>query len=265
MEMVEIPAGSFLMGSDSGGDDEKPVHKVRISKSFFMDAHEVTNAQYAAFLNERRPESADRKRWISIAGEENSDFLNPQIGFESGRYFAVSGTDSYPVVWVTWHGAEVYCKARGGRLPTEAEWEYVARGGLEGAKYTWGSTDRFPERVGNFADVTAKRRWPHWTIVVGYDDGYETTSPTCSFQRNGNRLCDMAGNVSEWVSDWYDGAYYARSPQDDPHGPDSGSYRVLRGGSWISGAAELRVAFRRRDVPGSRRGSFGFRCARDFP
>jgi len=216
MEMVKIPAGSFRMGSENGDPDEQPVHTVRISKSFFLDVSEVTVDQY------RR-----------VAGSA------PDGQAESG----------HPVVNVSWNEAQAYCRKVGGRLPTEAEWEYAARGGLAGKQYPWGD------------DLVCGARGCR-ANGLGDEDGYSRTAPVRSFAPNGYGLHDMAGNVWEWVWDWY-GAYGV-ADASDPEGPGSGNMRVLRGGSWLNSPTYLRVAYRNRGVPDYRYDSIGFRCARDF-
>jgi formylglycine-generating enzyme required for sulfatase activity len=210
--MVFVPGGTFQMGSNSGGDDEKPVHTVTVS-SFYMDKTEVTQAEY-------------RK----VMGKNPSRF---------------SGCDDCPVEKVSWDDANAYAQKVGKRLPTEAEWEYAARGGNKSKGYTYSG--------GNGLDA------------VGWyeDNSGSKTHPVAQKQPNELGLFDMSGNVWEWCSDWYDKGYYTAvhrnysdSPQTDPQGPNSGDYRVLRGGSWGSLVSGCRVANRGRYYPdyGSYRG-----------
>jgi sulfatase modifying factor 1 len=220
--MVLIPAGEFLMGSNDGEDSEKPVHTVYLN-DFYMDIYEVTNAQYRRFVQatgHREPEGY---------GHVNGKWQS--VGFKPWSDSNFSG-DNQPVVCVSWEDAKAYCDWAGKRLPTEAEWEKAARGGLTGKKYIWGDAWPPPRGAGNFADKTAKTVFSDWSIIEGYDDGYVYPAPVGSFDPNGYGLYDMAGNVWEWCADWYDLGYYAKSPKENPTGPSYGKYRVLRGGSW---------------------------------
>ena len=247
--MVLIPAGSFLMGSEDedADDDEQPVHTVHLD-AFYMDTHEVTNAQFKAFVDANPQWQKD----------------NIEARFHNGYYLAHwSGTDypagkaEHPVTSVTWYAAMAYAEWAGKRLPTEAEWEYAARGGLAGKKYPWGDTI-------SAADANYGRH-------VG------DTTPVGQYPANGYGLYDMAGNVWEWCLDAYDWDFYAVS--DDSRNPIAGEMsiqelrenfasiptdptRVLRGGSWYPGAQGLRVANRYSLLPELTDVINGFRCAR---
>jgi len=219
-EMVLIPAGEFLMGSDEF-DDEKPVHKVYLD-DFYIDKYEVTNAQY--------------KKFMDATGHKKPRY------WDNPNYNA----PDKPVVGVSWEDAAAYARWAGKRLPTEAEWEKAARGGLVGKRFVWGDEWPPPSGAGNFD--------------IG-DDGYEYTAPVGKFKPNGYGLYDMAGNVWEWCGDWYDRDYYANSPGRNPKGPSSGEYRVLRGGSWYFNLTNnLRVANRNSLTPVSWSYYEGFRC-----
>ncbi len=227
-KMVEIKGGSFMMGSEDGRDEEKPVHKVNVS-SFKMCAYLITNRQYRAFI-------LDNPEW-------QKDKIDPDL--HDGKYLDEwdgndypEGRDDYPVSHVSWFAAEAFASWLGKRLPTEAEWEYAARGGLVGKKYPNG--DKMNEKIANLA----KR--------------YSGTTPVGQFEPNGYGLYDMAGNLFEWTADWY--APYRGEEQTDPKGPSTGEYKVIRGGSWISSASTLRVSFRIDESP-ERCGYIGIRLA----
>jgi formylglycine-generating enzyme required for sulfatase activity len=213
------------MGSDDGEDDEKPVHTVYVD-AFYMDIYEVTNAQFQQFCE--------------LTGRPLHRHRN------DGR--PGYGKSNQPVMGTGWQEAVAYCEWVGKRLPTEAEWERAARGGLEGKRYPWG--DESPDETkANF-----NRHVGHPT-------------PVGSYPPNGYGLHDMAGNVEEWCYDWYRPDYYQNSPKRNPQGPDSGfhGWRVVRGGDWHYVPEHLRVSTRRGDYPGPVRGGgyhFGFRCAK---
>ncbi len=224
MVMRYIPGGTFAMGSATGDADEQPVHRVYLSP-FWLDRHEVTNAMYRLCVTAR-------------VCEQPAD-----VGlFADARY------NDYPVAYVSWYDAQTYCQWAGGRLPTEAEWEYAARGGLEGLLYPWG--DEEP------------------TCIPGAPNGAQyracgtQLAPVMTYAPNGYGVYDMAGNVWEWVLDWYQADYYRSSPPRNPLGPEHGVARVLRGGSRLNYAPELRVANRSWETPATKRGYIGFRCAR---
>jgi len=229
-----IPAGCFDMGDafNEGDANELPVHNVCIS-AFELSIYETTNAQY--------------KACVDAGGCTAPDYTSSATRFP---YYENSAYDYYPVIYVDWGQAKTFCEWVGGRLPTEAEWEYAARGGLAGKRYPWGDD---PPTCTPEADNGAQYEScsPNDTLEVG------------SFAANGYGLYDIAGNVWEWVNDWYGSDYYSSSPPSDPTGPSSGSYRVLRGGCWNSNPYYLRVSFRV-DImnPTRRESNFGFRCVR---
>ncbi len=221
-----IPPGSFLMGADDeeARPSEKPVHRVTVA-GFYLDRHPITNAQYARFVAE-------------------TGHQPPKGGHPWTRWHGnvpPSGHEDHPVVLVSWSDAQVYCEWSGKRLPTEAEWEKAARGGVEGQRYPWGND--LPMEVAN------------------YEDDQGQTTPVGQYPPNGFGLVDMAGNVWEWCADWFDEGYYAVSPAVDPAGPAKGSERVLRGGCWHRDAASLRCANHYHNAPKHTVNSVGFRCA----
>jgi len=263
-KMVLIPAGEFLMGTDPAEipalvqlaknqgfsnaaslfEDETPRHIVSVD-AFYMDAYEVTNAQYKKFVQatgHREPEGFGIDRI-----EGNTVYF--KFEFKPWNDKNHNG-DNQPVVCVSWDDAKAYAEWAGKRLPTEAEWEYSARGGLAEKRYARGDDWPPPKNSGNFADEITKKTFPSWAIINGYDDGYVYTAPVGSYKPNGCGLYDMAGNVWEWCADWYDNKYYANSPKQNPKGSDSSSFHVLRGGSWFNYGG-LRVACRFDNVPTS--------------
>ncbi|PIE69307.1 MAG: hypothetical protein CSA21_02530 [Deltaproteobacteria bacterium] len=177
--------------------------------------------------------------------------------------------DRQPVVYVSWKDAQDYIRklnqksGRKYRLPTEAEWEYAARGGTTTERF-WGSSSDDACEYGNVADKTAKRQWSGWTIH-NCDDGYAVSAPVGSFRPNGYGLYDMLGNVWEWCQDWYDSDYYSLSPRHNPVGPSSGSSRVNRGGGFYNRPGYVRAANRFWDSPGSTGYDLGFRLALSVP
>nr|WP_200830018.1 formylglycine-generating enzyme family protein [Microbacterium sp. SLBN-154] len=272
-----MPSGSFTMGDASGdrnpADGETPLHEVRL-EGFSIDATTVTNDDFSRFIEATgyvtEAESfgfsavfhlalaAPREDlmgpvpaapwWVGVRG---ADWAHP-----GGRDSSIVGLGDHPVVHVSWNDAQAYCDWADRRLPTEAEWEYAARGGLAGAKYPWGDDEvddggwRANIWQGEFPRVNTR------------DDGYLTTAPVRSFEPNGYGLWQSVGNVWEWCQDWFDPGYYRRSPVDSPAGPDRGGARVLRGGSYlchISYCNRYRNSARSQNTPDSSMGNAGFR------
>jgi len=258
-EMVLVPAGDFDMGSkgDMYNNDEMPRHRVFVS-AFQIDIHEVTNEMFARFLNGAKPDEHKGSRlwqWIVLRNdldtEERSSWFPAEIAFKNGAYSPLKGFEKYPVVSLSWPAAEAYCRWVGKRLPTEAEWEKAARGGIEHADYPWGDT--LPTRD---SGVVFGRKWTDNTMPVPARD-------VGNYPPNGYGIYDMAGNVAEWCSDWYDETYYRSSPSEDPQGPQRGMKKVVRGGSWVSLPAGLRAGARYASAPETLSNTTGFRCVRD--
>jgi len=229
--MVYVPAGEFIMGSD-WDSDEQPVHTVYLD-AFYIDKYEVTNAQYRKCVEAGACEEPGC--W------DDSDF---------------DALDQ-PVVCVNWYHAQDYCEWAGKQLPTEAEWEKAARG-TDGLIHPWGNT--FDGTRLNFADKNTSFEWSD----LNWDDGYAGTAPVGSYLDGASPYgaLDMAGNVREWVADWYDSGYYAASPESNPKGPASGDDRVRRGGSWYDDELHVRAANRSWRSPDFTSENLGFRCAR---
>ena len=255
-EMVLIPGGEFDMGSEE--EDLKkmaPKHTVHVD-DFYMDRQEVNNKQFAAFLMAVKPSEGEkglRWNWIILRSDLSekirSSMWPTEIIYEKNRYKAFDGFEMYPALTVSWDAAEAYCEWAGKRLPTEAEWEKAARGGLEEKVYPWGN--EIPTSGVNFDQKWRLNAEPSPTVPVG------------NYLANGYGLHNIAGNVWEWCSDWYDQNYYKKSPNSNPEGPETGFQKVLRGGSWFNKAMGIRVAVRNWAPPSSTNEDVGFRCAMD--
>ncbi len=237
-DMVSIPAGVFSMGSERGADDESPQRSVTLS-AYQIGRTEVTNTQYLMF-------------WLADGGvvSAHTPIAYDHVGLWPD--IAESRPDD-PVVGVTWEDAQACARWMGCRLPTEAEWERAARGD-DGRAYPWGDV---------FARPTSGAK-AHANIR-GVDDGHEGPAPVASYPTGSSPFgaMDMAGNVAEWVTDRYSATYYRRAADVDPPGPETGFYRVIRGGSWAHDALDARVARRLSEYPDMGLSYVGFRVARD--
>ena len=225
--MVLIPAGEFAMGSDLGQEDEQPVHRVSV-KAFYLDVYETTVSRYAEFLASQKPDAPFKWNEATAGAHENK-----------------------PAVGVNWYDARDYCRWAGKRLPTEAEWEIAARD-TGGRIYPWGSAH--PTKGHANAGET---RWR----------GYDSLSNVGRFElgKTPEGVYDLAGNLWEWVADWYDPTYYQFSARDNPKGPSAGPLRALRGGAWNNDSKAIRSSNRAGYAPDARRNDVGFRCAQDGP
>jgi len=225
--MVEIPAGEFTMGLDGmqALEDERPKHQVWLP-AFFMDLHEVTTMQYAAFLAATNRDVP--WQWNTVDLTQHHD---------------------RPVIGVDWSDADAYCRWKGNRLPTEAEWEKSARG-TDGRLYPWGN--RPPNK--DLANFALGARFSYSQVLMPVQSYVPGKSPYGLYQ--------MAGNVWEWVQDWYSAHYYEVSPEQNPQGPEQGQFKVLRGGSW-SDLPKYLLTYGRFKLPSETRNSYvGFRCAK---
>lgn len=279
MVMVYVPAGTFLMGSSddqldeamrecrymhSGERDcnrayylqEQPEHRVTLS-AFWIDQTEVTNEQFCIFLNKNGNQTENGTKWLE-SGAGSRGIVYGKIEVVDGRFRPQAGFENHPVIEVSWYGAKAYCSWAGGRLPTEAEWEYAARG-PKGFVYPWGNTfdgTKLNYRDSSFAfegfeqDATFNDGNPLWTRIGSYSGG----ASWC-------RALDMAGTVWEWVSDWWSADSYAHSVAKNPTGPNTGTLKIGRGGSWYDPRWHVRAAYRKGLTPSSYRIHWiGFRC-----
>jgi formylglycine-generating enzyme required for sulfatase activity len=256
MVMVYVPEGESMMGSDNGSPEERPAHTVKID-AFWIDQTEVSNAMFSTFLNSMGNQSDDGVTYLDINDEDVHIYLN------GDEWLVDAGFEQHPVIEISWFGAQAYCSWAGGRLPTEAEWEKAASwNDLTKTKYVYPWGDDFACTNGNFDDETQTNGY----VVPGGEscDGFARTSPVGSFPIGASPygLLDMAGNVWEWVADWYDENYYTRPASPNPPGPESGRFRVIRGGSWLVNDFEIRTAYRYRYDPLLPSGNIGFRCTR---
>ena len=232
--MVQVPAGKFWMGRTNAVDndaddnmprawrDDRPANHIYLD-AFYLDKYEVTNAEYARFL-EATGGKGGKAPWHWLHGK------------------VPEGEERQAVSNVIWFEADAYCKWVGKRLPTEAEWEKAARGGLDRKLYSWG------DEIDASAPAAVSR---NKAAAVG------------SLAPNGYGVYDMIGNVVEWTSDWYDRGYYAFVPKTNPQGPETGLYKSVRGGGWAEGrGTKLANHFRNFSDPELRSSTIGFRCAK---
>jgi len=251
--IARIPAGDFLMGAHDAEEDERPIHRVHVSE-FFIGRFPVTSDEYARFVGATGyPAPTVRSLPLVAAGGREVGFreLAARYVWDGGE--PSPGHGSHPVVLVRFDDALAYCRwlsdsaNRPVRLPTEAEWEKAARGGVEGRRYPWGD-DVDPSRCNFLADPATKRQ--------------RGTRPTGTYPPNAFGLHDMVGNVWEWVSDWYANDAYSVGESRDPCGPESGMMRIVRGGSWVNDDVSLlRSAYRHKVPPDTYSYSIGFRIA----
>jgi formylglycine-generating enzyme len=278
-KLVLIPAGEFYMGSTpleigqvrridptfkkEWEQEEQPQHRVRISRPFFMGAHEVTKGEFAQFIRATNYQTDAKREGKGGCGFDAATGEFKQDPIYDWQNTGFPQTDRDPVVNVSWNDAAAFCdwltrrEKAVYRLPTEAEWEYACRAGTT-TLFCSGDDPESLAAVANVADGTLRQKFSSWTTISSRD-GFAFTAPVGSFHANGFGLFDMHGNVWEWCQDWYANGYYAKSPENDPQGPLRGSVRVFRGGSWYDAAALCRSTFRYWDVPTYRDYFLGFR------
>lgn len=252
MPMVLVPGGSFTMGSSPdnflAAPDEQPPHEVTLD-TFYIDQFEVTVEQYAALLNRLGTYEASCDRVDCALTRElvgfTSYLIEEDLGDGTVQYYALSGYADYPINHVSWYGANVYCQSLGARLPTEAEWEYAARGD-DGREYPWGNEG------------------PNQDRAVYQSDGYENLKPVDALPEGASpfNVYGLAGSMWEWTTDWYDENYYEESVTHNPPGPESGLTKVIRGGAWPNNNARDRIRSANRSslAPEFISSTVGFRC-----
>ncbi len=305
-EMIWIAGGEFTMGTDEkeAYDPERPAHRVKVD-GFWLDEHEVTNAQFRKFIEttryvttaEQKPDWEELKKQVAPGTPKPNESLlvpaslvfiapdNPislndftqwwswvpgaEWRHPTGPQSSIEGMDPYPAIHVSWFDAESYCQWAGKRLPTEAEWEFAARGGLEGKRYAWG--DEFQPK-GEWMANTFQGNFPN---SDSGEDGFKGVAPVKSFRPNGYSLYDMIGNVWEWTSDWFRADAYPALAKErvivNPKGPGESfdpaepytPKRVTKGGSFLCSSGyciNYRPSARRGTAPDSGSSNIGFRC-----
>jgi formylglycine-generating enzyme required for sulfatase activity len=251
--MVYVPGGDFLMGSQSDDplafEDETPQRAVLL-EAFWINETEITNREYADFLSAFGNQEEGGVLWLGIGAD------HVQVDQSRNEFIARDGFEDYPVVGVSWYGAQAYCAWLGGRLPTEAEWEKAARG-TEAYPYPWGA-DAPTGSLLNIADVNLAADYADY----GINDGFAGLAPVGTYPEGASPYgaLDMAGNVWEWVSDWYGSEAYATTPAQDPIGVAEGVLKVARGGSYLEHTDFSRTAYRAAFPPAAPRADLGFRC-----
>jgi formylglycine-generating enzyme required for sulfatase activity len=279
--MIELPGGTFLMGSEYAegfpADGEGPVRAVSLHP-FSIDTYPVTNRLFRRFI-EATGYKTEAERfgwsfvfWSHIPRERFREIVEDTVAATpwwckvpgaawdapEGPGSGIPGREDHPVVHVSWNDANAFAQWRGRRLPTEAEWEYAARGGLEQKLYPWGDKLR-PE--GEHRCNIWQGDFPNHDTA---DDGYAGTSPVEAFPPNGYGIYSITGNTWEWCADWFDPGFHRTAARDNPTGPPSGASRVMKGGSFLchkSYCNRYRVAARTSNTPDSSASNIGFRCA----
>jgi formylglycine-generating enzyme required for sulfatase activity len=260
--MILIPGGASRMGNDaSPRDAERPAHEVVIEE-YLLDEHEVTNRQFAEFIEATRYVTTAEGRGFSMVYDLKKKQWEKCPGacwrHPGGPETTLDGKDELPVVHVSWLDAQAYCQWAKKRLPTEAEWEFASRGGLRDADYPWGREETLDGRyMANY--------WQH--DKAGAADGFEVLAPVKSFPANRYKLYDMSGNVWEWCEDWFAEDYYVQSRRENPSGPKEGLQRVVRGGSWLCPENffdGITVFARSSRLPEDSFQNVGFRCAKSL-
>lgn len=280
--MIYLEGGTFLMGTDDQEgfpqDGEGPVRPVTVDP-FYIDPCTVSNAEFARFIQETGYKTeAETFGWSFVfhlfVSEQTAASVKHVVqrtpwwwNVEGADWAHPEGPDSsiedrmdHPVIHVSWNDAQAYCQWAGKRLLTEAEWEFAARGGLEQKRYPWG--DLLKPGTEHMCNIW-QGKFPEKNNM---SDGYAGTAPVRSFPPNGYGLYNVAGNVWEWCADWFNPTWHIQGTRNNPKGPDKGTSRVMRGGSYLchkSYCNRYRVAARSSNTPDSSAGNMGFRCAAD--
>ena len=247
LEYVWAPPGEFQMGCVPDDPDcdvlERPAHTVAMKRGFWIGRTEVPLRAYQAFMKKARKKMPPEPARTDFGG------LSLSAKSISRKHKDGPGKqEDHPIVNVTWEEAHEFCRYAGGRLPSEAEWEYAARGGQAGKLYPWG--DGISHDNANYGNLGGRDQWRY-------------TAPVASFEPNAFGLHDMTGNAWEWTADWFGNKYYAESPSANPPGPREGQEKVVRGGSYAFGPKYLRTSARAMADPHSRGEEIGFRCVLD--
>jgi sulfatase modifying factor 1 len=285
MQLALIPAGEFEMGAPDSDEDaeehERPRHKVRITKPFYLGVHEVTVGQFRKFVEETA-----YKTGAETDGKGSSGYSAELRGFEYGKpgytwkHVGWKQSDEHPVLNVTWDDAQEFCRWLGKkegktyRLPTEAEREYGCRAGTT-TRFYCGDTLESTKGAANVLDQALLEKWeaaakdlregkPHkYNVPMKWNDGFPFTAPVGSFRPNAWGLFDMHGNAAEWCADFYDKDYYRNSPEADPTGPAKSTTRVVRGGTFLSNPKTSRSTMRVASFPDYHNYVIGFRVVRE--
>jgi sulfatase modifying factor 1 len=279
-DMVQLDGGRFLMGSEDAdcipADGEGPVREVRLDP-FYLDRHTITNQQFTEFVSATGyTTEAERFGWSFVFQGHLKERLAAMVHPPKLRWWfkidgadwrhpegpdsSLAGRENYPVVQVSWNDAAEYAKWARKRLPTEAEWEYAARGGLEQKRFPWGD-ELTPE--GRHLCNIWQGDFPEVDLA---EDGYSGPAPVDAFPPNGYGLQVITGNTWEWCADWFSPDYHLMATRENPIGPAGGSTRAMRGGSYLCHASycnRYRVAARTQNTPDSATTNIGFRCAMD--
>jgi formylglycine-generating enzyme required for sulfatase activity len=281
MVMVYVPTGEFKMGTGGLGwirrplsprdrkrmgfgayvfSDERPQHTVYLD-AFWIDQTEVTVAMFRTFVEDTGYETtAERQGWGKPWADRPNEMEWPKVNgadWQHPRGPGSSAVDDHPVTQVSWEDAAAYCAWAGGQLPTEAQWAKACRG-IDGRTWPWGNTYD-GNRLSSCEAQCPIERWKD----DRYDDGYAFTAPVGSFPDGASPYgaLDMAGNLWEWVADWYADDYYGDSPYENPLGPDSGTVRAMRGGAWYNTDVWMTCSVRHQNPPSDLYDDLGFRCA----
>ncbi|MEN8121955.1 MAG: SUMF1/EgtB/PvdO family nonheme iron enzyme [Bacteroidota bacterium] len=250
--LIFVKGGSFRMGNKTGEKDEIPIHKVKLS-DFYIKKYEVTNADFVQFLNEKGNQYEDHSYWIDMDGKWRG--LKCRVYKNDNKFFVEEGYENHPVNFVSWYGANSYCKWKGGRLPTEAEWEYAS---TSSATHSRGS-----------ATYSKGRNIQNLNINIDEYAWYSGNSnneinKVGSKKPNALGIHDMQGSLWEWCSDWYDAEFYSKSKRKNPQNIGKADFKVIRGGSWANDKAMLRITNRNALNQNVNKINLGFRIVYDL-